>query len=79
VPSRPAQRFERDLGAAGAPLPASYRPRQPEKTLLHRLVREHLETMLAEACERSEHGLGYPRFVEKAFRSYLECGILAGG
>jgi hypothetical protein len=71
--------FERHVGAASAPLPPSYRPRQPEKTVLHRVVRENLETMLAEARERSEHGFGYPRFVEKAFRSYIECGCLPRG
>jgi hypothetical protein len=43
------------------------------------VVRENLETMLAEARERTEHGFGYPRFVEKAFRSYLDCGALPRG
>ena len=71
--------FEQHVGAASAALPARYRPRQPEKTLLHRVVRENLETMLAEARERSEHGFGYPRFVEKAFRIYLDCGALPRG
>jgi hypothetical protein len=35
--------------------------------------------MLAEARERTEHGFGYPRFIEKAFRSYLDCGALPRG
>jgi hypothetical protein len=71
--------FEQHVGAASAPLPPSYRPRQPEKTVLHRVVRENLETMLAEARERTEHGFGYPRFVEKAFRSFIDCGAMARG
>jgi hypothetical protein len=35
-------------------------PGQPEKTLLRRVVRENLETMLTEARARTEHGFGYP-------------------
>ena len=45
--------------------------------VLHRVVRENLETFLADARERL--GTGYPRFVENEFRRYLECGILAHG
>ena len=41
--------YERYPGAAAAPLPAGYRPRQPERTALHTIVREHLETFLADA------------------------------
>ena len=35
-----------------------YQHREPEKSLLHRIVREHLATFLAEAAER------YPSAVE---------------
>ena len=35
--------------------------------------------MLVEARERSEHGFGYPRFIEKAFRAHLSCGRLPAG
>jgi hypothetical protein len=44
---------------ACAPL-RGYRRRDPEKTLLHRVVRERLETFLAAARERSAHGRGLP-------------------
>jgi hypothetical protein len=71
--------FEQFVGAAGAPLQPRYRPRQPEKTILYRTVQGHLETMLAEARQHTEHGFGYPRFVEKELRRYLECGQLANG
>jgi hypothetical protein len=66
--------FEQHLGAASVPLPPKYRPRQPHKIVLHQLVREHLQTMLAEAALGTEDGRGYPRFVEREFRRYLECG-----
>ena len=41
--------FERHPGAAAAPLPPAYRPRRPEKTVLDRVVSDHLETTLAQA------------------------------
>lgn len=64
------------VGAAAKPLPETYRRREPEKTVLHQVVREHLETLLMES--RAE-GSGLPRYVEEEFRRYLECGILAAG
>ena len=56
-----------------------YRRRRPETTTLHRIVREHLETYLALANESDPMGDGVPDHVEKEFRSYLTCGILAHG
>ena len=56
-----------------------YRRRRPETTPLHRIVREHLETYLALAHEADPMGDGIPEHVEKEFRSYLRCGILAHG
>ncbi len=53
--------------------------REPERTVLHALVRENLETFLAESQERSADGVGWPGFVEMEFRRYLDCGILANG
>jgi len=65
-------------GAACAPL-AHYRRREPEKTVLHQVVRDELEPFLAGARERSEPGRGLPAFVERELRAYLDCGILARG
>jgi hypothetical protein len=45
--------------------------------VLHTIVREHLETFLEEARERD--GDGYPAFVEREFRRYLDCGLLPRG
>jgi hypothetical protein len=39
-------------------------------------VRDNLATLLAEA---SELGRGLPRYVERDFARYLECGVLAHG
>ena len=71
--------YERTPGDSLRPLPAIYLRREPEKTALHALVRGHLETLLAQARQTSADGDGYPAFVEKEFRRYLDCGILANG
>jgi hypothetical protein len=66
-------------GTAGTCLTPQYIQRQPEKTVLYQVVQEHLETLLAEAKERSEHGCGYPQSVQKAFYRYTNCGIFSRG
>ncbi len=71
--------YEREPGVASRPLPEEYRRHEPEKTVLYQLVQEHLETMLDNARSLSDEGTGYPKFVEKEFRRYLDCGILAKG
>ena len=53
-----------------------YRRREPEQDLLHRVLREHLETFLARA-QTEESSL--PRHVKQELREYLTCGILAYG
>jgi hypothetical protein len=42
------------------------------------LVRQHLETFLAEARQRGG-GAGLPRFVERELREFLTCGVMARG
>jgi hypothetical protein len=39
--------------------------RQPEDTVLYSVVQDHLATLLDTARDRSEHGFGYPWFVER--------------
>ena len=51
--------------------------RRPEETILHCLVREHLEAFLAQAEART--GTSLPGFVRDEFEAFLECGILAHG
>ena len=55
----------------------AYAPREPEKTALHVVVREHLETFLATV--REERGKDLPYYVEQELRRYLRCGIHAFG
>ena len=71
--------FEQFVGAARSALPPQYRPRTPDTSVLYQLVEQHLETMLAEARTRTEHGFGYPAHVERAFRNYHGCGRLELG
>lgn len=71
--------YEVRPGAASAPLRRGYQRREPEKTALHRLVRENLATFLTQARERSADGGGLPRYVEREFESYLACGDLRLG
>ena len=75
---RPLETWERHAGAARAPI-ARYRRREPEKTLLHAVVRERLEPFLAAARERTPASRGLPAHVERDLRAYLDCGILARG
>lgn len=54
-----------------------YARRRPEETTLYRLVRDHLETFLAQVEAAGAAGL--PQFVKDEFDAFLECGILAHG
>lgn len=56
---------------------ATYHRRQPERTVLYRTVQTHLATWLELA--QDESGRSAPAHVEREFRRYLECGILAHG
>ena len=55
------------------------RPLRPERTLLRRLLREHLETFLVLAPEGRAGIEPVPRNVETVFRKYLECGVPSNG
>ncbi len=59
--------------------PAPYCRRHPEQTALYQVVQQHLETYLALAGEGDWDGQRVPAYVEREFRRYLECGILAYG
>jgi len=56
----------------------SYEPRRPADSVLHRIVQDHLETFVVREA-RLRDGDGLPQFVERAFRDFLRCGLLAGG
>jgi hypothetical protein len=67
---------QRPIAVNGATL---YRRRRPERTLLYRTVQAHLETWLALRRGEFDDGDAVPGYVEREFRRYLECGILAHG
>ncbi len=56
----------------------TYRPRDAEHTVLHQVIREHLESFLRAAAEAGD-GVGLPAFVEREFREFLTCGAFDGG
>ena len=68
------------LAAQLSPTPTrAYARRQPEDGTLYGVVRDHLPAVLERAREHSEHGFGYPRFVEREFEKFLACGLLCNG
>ena len=64
----------RDMASATA----TYQPPTTQRGILHRVVREHLETFLAEAA-RAAGGAHLPEVVEHEFRDFLTCGVLTHG
>ena len=52
--------------------------RRPEDGVLHRVLREHLETFLEEVRARDGGG-SLPEFIERELREFLSCGVLARG
>ena len=59
--------------------PARYRPRCPSRSVLYRCVQEHLETWLAGCREGHDDEGSVRNYVQREFRRYLECGVLAHG
>jgi hypothetical protein len=55
----------------------AYRQRRPEKTVLYRLIQQHLGSFLEHVHDAS--GKRLPKYVENEFRRYLECGLHAYG
>jgi len=55
---------------------ATYQPRRPDQTLLYRVIADHYETFQARQAERDRP---VPGFVDREFRAFLGCGVLAHG
>ncbi len=64
-------------GVAECTGPTVYCRRQPERTVLHQVVRENLETWLERHADRE--GFSVSDRIEAEFRCYLTCGIAAHG
>ena len=56
---------------------ATYQRRQPEDSVLYRIVRGHLDAFLARAT--GEDGGHLPGFVRRELEAYLRCGLLEHG
>jgi len=67
---------EISTGSAGGGL--EYRRRNPESTVLYRVLQEHLETFLAR-IESDPGQPSWPEFVKRELRAYLSCGVLCRG
>ena len=61
------------------PFAPGYVPRLTERSVLHEVVRENLETLLAQARARTEHGFGVPRLLDEEFRAFIRCGVINHG
>ena len=55
-----------------------YRRRQPENSVLYRVLQAHLEEFVARTRDRTS-GACLPGFVIRELRAFLGCGILANG
>ena len=49
------------------------------RSVVYQVVQRHLETWLEETRGRDPDGEPVPAYVERDFRQYLTCGILAHG
>jgi hypothetical protein len=56
-----------------------YQRRRPERSVLYRIVSQHIETLWAEAEASSPDSVGYPAYVKHEFERFLSCGQLPGG
>ena len=69
------------MALSPCPQPAAseptYQRREPETTVLHALVRDHLEEFLEHA--RDTYTRPIPRYVENELRAYLKCGLVRYG
>jgi hypothetical protein len=61
-----------------APAIATYEPRDPSRTILHKVIAAHLETLLA-SLDADPAATGLPAYGQREFYAYVQCGILAHG
>ena len=70
--------MELHAAATSEAISRSYVRRAAEHGVLHRLVREHLQTFLWELDQQNEER-GTPLFVKREFQRFIRCGVLAHG
>ena len=66
------------LAVRPAVLPGIYEPRSAAGTVLHHVVRTHLDRFLEETAAPTD-GAGVPGFVAREFRAFLGCGDIRRG
>ena len=54
-----------------APAMATYEPRDPSRTVLYKVVADHLETFLA-SLDAAPDAKGLPAYVQREFYDYLQ-------
>jgi hypothetical protein len=64
------------MPAFAQPAAHVYARRQPENTLLYRMIAENIATFVADTAA---NGGCLPWFVRREFDAFLNCGILAQG
>ena len=57
---------------------ATYKPRDPSRTVLYKVVADHLETSLA-PLDADPTAKGFPQYVQDEVYASLQCGVLAHG
>jgi hypothetical protein len=60
------------------PAMATYELREPRRTVLYKVIADHLETWRA-SCQADPDATGLPAYVQREFYDYLQGGILAHG
>ena len=61
-----------------APALATYELRDPSRTVLYKVIADHLETFLG-SLDADPDATGLPVYVQRKVHDYLQCGILAYG
>ena len=56
--------------------PQVYQSRRPERTVPYQLIQQHAKSWLAQAEAKGD---SIPRYIEKGFSRFMDCGILAKG
>jgi hypothetical protein len=69
--------MELHAAATSEAIARSYVRRAPEHGVLHRVVREHLQTFLWELDRRNDER-GAPLFVKREYQRFVRCGVPAG-
>src|SRR5690606_19531800 len=60
-------------GSTCAKAPSIYKPRRPEKSVLHQIIRKSYQTW------KTAGDLPCAHHIDQEFQDYLQCGILANG